>query len=155
MKTQMKSVMWSLALASGLMVALPAVQAQNENSEKPRQERRQGGPGGMNIERLKEALGLTEEQVTQLKPILAAEREEMAAKRKELGQEADRSAVREAMQAIHEKYKSQIDAVLTAEQREKLEKLRERGPRGGQGGEGGKGKGGKGKGGGDMPPPES
>ena len=108
----------------------------------------------MNVEALREQLGLTDEQVEKLKPIFAAQREEMAAKRKELGQDADRAKVREAMQAIREKYKAQIEAVLTPEQKEKLAKLRERGP-GGPGGQGGEGRKGKGKGGesGDMPPP--
>lgn len=157
MKTKMQTVMWSLALATGLMVAMPAVQAQDDNGQKPRKERREGGGPGMNIERLKEELGLTDAQVEKLKPILAAQREEIAAKRKELGKDADRQTAMEAMKAIREKYKAQIDAVLTDEQKAKLEKLRERGPRPGGpgGGEGGKGKGkGKGKGGdGDTPPP--
>lgn len=159
MKTKMKTVIWSLALAGGLLAALPA-QAQEQGGEKPRQERRAGGGGGMNVEALKERLGLTDEQVAKLKPILAAQREEIAAKRKELGEGADRAAVMEAMKPIREKYKAQIDAVLTPEQKEKFAKFAERrqggpgGPGGGQDGEGRKPKGPKGQGGeGDMPPP--
>ncbi len=142
MKTQMKTVLWSLALAGGLLAAMPAQAQDQGQGEKPRQERRQGGPGGgMNIERLKEALGLTDEQVEKLKPILAAQAEEVAAKRKELGQDADRAAVMEAMKAIREKYTAQIDAVLTAEQKEKFAKLRERGANRRPGGPGGQGAG--------------
>lgn len=165
MKTKVQTAMWSLALATGLLVAIPAASAQDGDGErKPRQERQErregAGRPGVNLERLKEQLELSDEQLAKLKPILAAEREEIAAKRRELGRDADRAAMRDAMQAIREKYKPQIDAVLTEEQKAKLEKLRARGPRGpgGPGGPGGpRGEGGpdgKGKGGDDeMPPP--
>lgn len=148
MKTPMKTVLWSLALAGGLLAAMPAQAQDQAQAEKPRQERRQGGPGGMNITMLKEQLGLSDEQVEKLKPILAAQAEEISAKRQELGQDADRAKVREAMQAIREKYTAQIDAVLTPEQKEKLAKLRERGANRRQGGQGGPG-----AGNGTPPPP--
>lgn len=141
MKTRMKTVIWSLALAGGLLSAMPAQAQDQAPAEKPRQERRQGGPGGMNIERLKEQLSLSDEQVEKLKPILAAQREETAAKRKELGQDADRAKVMEAMKEIRDKYIAQIEAVLTAEQKEKFAKLRERGANRRQGGPGGPGAG--------------
>lgn len=146
MKTKMQSVMWSLALATGLMAALPVVRAADENGQPPKKEQRQGGPG-MNLEMLREKLKLTDAQVEKLKPILAAEREEVMAKRKELGQDADREKMREAMKTIREKYKAQIEAVLTPEQKELFAKLRERRGPGGPGGPGG------GKPKGDTPPP--
>ena len=152
MKTRMQTLLWSLALAGGLLAAMPA-QAQDQaqgQGERPRQERRQGM--GMNVEALKEQLGLTDEQVEKLKPIFAAQREEIAAKRAELGEGADRAKVREAMQAVREKYTAQIDAVLTAEQKEKMAKLRERGPGRRQGGPGAPGAG-AGAGEGATPPP--
>lgn len=153
MKTKLQSVMWSVLLAAGLTAALPAARAQDEGGEKPKKERaerpeRPAGGGGpaQRLEMMRERLGLTDAQVEQLKPILAAEREEVAAKRKELGKDADRAAVREAMQAIREKYRPQIEAILTPEQREKVAAARERGQGGpgGQGGQGG-GYGGEGK----------
>ena len=104
----------------------------------------------MNVDALKEQLGLTDEQVEKLKPILAAQREEITAKRKELGEDADRAKVREAMQAVREKYTAQIDAILTAEQKEKMAKLRERGAGRRQGGPGAPG---AGAGEGATPPP--
>lgn len=157
MKTKLQSVMWSMLLAAGLTAALPVVRAQEEGGEKPKKERaerpeRPAGGGGpaQRLEMMRERLGLTDAQVEQLKPILAAEREETMAKRKELGKDADRAAVREAMQAIREKYRPQIEAILTPEQREKVAAVRERGP-GGPGGPGGEGKkpGKPGKGGGE------
>ncbi len=157
MKTKLQSVMWSMLLAAGLTAALPVVRAQDEGGEKPKKERAErperppgGGGPAQRLEMTRERLGLTDAQVEQLKPIFAAEREEVAAKRKELGKEADRAAVREAMQAIREKYRPQVEAVLTPEQLEKVAAARERGPGGPGGGEGKKpgkpGKGGKGGG---------
>lgn len=140
MKIQMKSVVWSLALASGLWVAAPVAEAQSNEGERPKKEqadgerpkkekRREGA--GDRLEMLRERLGLSEEQVAKLKPIFAAEREEMMAVRKELGEDADREEVREAMREVHEKYRPKIHAVLTPEQLEKLEKMRERRERSG------------------------
>lgn len=143
MKTKLQSVMWSMLLAAGLTAALPVVRAQEEGGEKPKKERAErperppgGGGPAQRLEMMRERLGLTDAQVEQLKPIFAAEREEVTAKRKELGKDADRAAVREAMQAIREKYRPQVEAVLTPEQREKVAAARERGP-GGPGGPGG------------------
>lgn len=148
MNTKTQSMIWSGLLMAGLLIAVPAAQAQSEGGERPKKERREGG-SGERLEMLRERLGLTDAQVAQLKPILAAEREELAAKRKELGKDADRETVREAMREIHEKYQPQIQAVLTAEQKEKLAKLRERREKkgGGPGGPGGGGPGGGGPGG--------
>lgn len=140
MNTKMKTAMWSLLLVAGLSAALPIARAEEGAGQSQRQERRGGGPGER-LEMLRERLGLTDAQVAQLKEILAAEREEIAAKRKELGKDADRAAMREAMQAIREKYRPKIEAVLTPEQREKFaqirEKMQERGGQGGPGGQGG------------------
>jgi len=172
MKTNVQTAMWSLALATGLLVAMPAANAQEgEGVRKPRQERqerperREGvrRPDG-NFERLKEQLDLSDEQLAKLKPILTAEREEIMAKRRELGREAGREAMREATQAIREKYKAQIDEVLNDEQKAKLKQLRARAPRGpggpggpgalrGPRGEGGAGKGKAPEGEGAEPPP--
>ncbi len=146
MKTKLQTVMCGALLAAGVMLA-PSVRAQAEGgqAQPPRQERREGGPrAGMNVERLKESLGLSDEQVEKLKPIFAAQNEEIQALRKEAGPDADRAALREKMRAIREKYKPQIEAVLTAEQKEKLAKMTERRP-GGPGGQG--------EGAGAPPPP--
>ena len=152
MKTRMQTLVWSLALAGGLLAAMPAQAQDQAPTERPRQERRPGGPGGMSIEGLKKELALTDEQSAKLEPILAAQREEVMAKRKELGADADRAKVREAMQAVREKYTAQIDAILTAEQKEKMAKLRERGAGRRQGGPGAPGAG-AGAGEGATPPP--
>ncbi len=140
MKTKLQSVFFSVMLAAGMGLALPA-HAQAEGGEgQPRKERRQMDPAAR-LEAMKERLGLTEEQVTQIKAIFAAEREELAAKRKELGEDATPEARREAMQAIRAKYRAQLEAVLTEEQKAKLPKPGEwqGGPRGEKGEKGEKG----------------
>jgi Spy/CpxP family protein refolding chaperone len=141
MKTKLQSMVWSALLAGGLLVAPGVVQAQQEGGDqKPSREQReargeqqqqQRREGDNRIEMLRERLALTDAQVEQLKPIFAAERQELMAKRRELGRDADRDAQREAARAIHESYIPKIEAVLTAEQREKWTQLRERrAPRG-------------------------
>lgn len=132
MNTTTRSLLCGALLLSGLALA-PGLRAQNEQRpEKPRKEQRQERRGDR-LEMLKEELDLTDAQIATLTPILAAEREELVAARKELGKDADRAVVREKMQAIHAEYKPQIAAVLTEEQRAKMAALRERGPKGPKG----------------------
>ncbi len=157
MKTKIQTVLWSLLLASGVMLA-PILRAEEGAPEKkPRQERPEGGPrGGGGIEQMRDRLGLTDEQVEKLKPILAAQRGEVQAARKELGRDADRAVVREKMDAIRETYKPQIAAVLTEEQKAKWAKAQER-RQGGPGPDGGGRPEGKGRpdgAGGPPPPPQ-
>jgi len=125
-----RTLLCSALLLAGLTLA-PAIRAEDA-PEKPKKEQRQERRGDR-LEMLKEELALSDAQVEKLKPIFAAEREEVSALRKELGKDADRAVVREKMQAIHEKYKPQVAAVLTEEQTAKMEKLRERGPKGPKG----------------------
>lgn len=132
MKTKIQSIVWSALLAAGLMAALPAKAQDEGGDKKPRPERREGGRGN-EVARLKEALGLTDEQVEKLKPIFAEQAKEIQAIRKEAGEGADRAALREKIQAVREKYKPQIDAVLTEEQKAKLAEIQAKGPRGPRG----------------------
>lgn len=130
MKTKLQSVLFSAVLAAGMSLAVPAF-AQAEGGEgQPRRERRMDPAA--RLEAMKERLGLSEEQVAKIKEIFAAEREEIAAKRKELGDDPAPEARRAAMQPIREKYRAQMEAVLTEEQKAKLPKPGEwqNGPRG-------------------------
>lgn len=132
MKSKIQSILWSALLASGVMLATTVRAQDEEGAKKPNKEQRQG-PRGDRLEMLKERLGLTDDQVAKLTPIFAAEREELQAVRKELGKDADRAVVREKVQAVHAKYKPQIAAILTEEQKAKMEQIRERAPRGEKG----------------------
>lgn len=134
MKTKLQSVLFTAMLAVGMGLALPAHAQADGGEGKPKKERRQMDPAAR-LEAMKEHLGLSEEQVAKIKEIFAAEREEVAAKRKELGEDVSPEDRRAAMQPIREKYRAQMEAVLTEEQKAKLPKPGEwqGGPRGEKG----------------------
>jgi periplasmic protein CpxP/Spy len=117
MKSTRHTLLAICALAIGF--AAPALRAEEGGTPPPKKEMR-GGP----IERilgLKEKLGLTEDQVTQLKKIGEETRAEMKALREE---EGDRDSKKDEAKKIHEGAKAKVDAVLTAEQKAKLEQIR-------------------------------
>lgn len=136
MKTKMKSVLFSVMAAVGLSLALPAqAQSGGDAAGKPNKERRDADPAER-LQRMKEHLGLSDAQVTEIKAIFAAEREEVMAKRKELGKDATPEDRKEAMQEIRAKYRTQLEAVLTEDQKAMLPKG-DRGPKGPKGPAGG------------------
>jgi Spy/CpxP family protein refolding chaperone len=140
MKTKVNALMLSALLAAGTVLTAsmqaqpaPAGEPGGNSPAKERGERPKQPEPGERLEKMREHLGLTDDQVAKLKPIFASEIEEMKAKRKELGKDATREERRAAMEAMREKYQTQVDAVLTAEQKAKVAKMRERRP-GGPGG---------------------
>jgi protein CpxP len=137
----LKRSLLTLALAAG--VSAPALLAQPPSDQPPgpppageRGERPGPGMRGDRLKQLAEALGLTEEQKTQLKPILAEE----AAALKAIWEDKaiERDARREKVKAVRDSFAPKIDAILTPEQKAKHEELKKqmRGP-GGPGGPGG------------------
>jgi Spy/CpxP family protein refolding chaperone len=137
MKTKSYVLILSTLLAVFAFAAAPAGAEPVDGKEK-KAEQGPKRPGGERLEQMRERLGLTDAQVEQLRPIFKAEMEEMKKVNKELGKDATREERREARREVHEKYKPQIDAVLTAEQKEKIAKQRERmEKKGGPGGPGG------------------
>ncbi len=161
--SKIQTLMFGALLSAGALLA-PSLRAQAEDAGAPppppaagSERPGQGGPGGQvrggdrMIQQLREHLKLTDEQVEKLKPILQAQAEEMRALRQE-AQGADRSGLREKAQAIRAKYKGQIEAILTEEQKELFAQMQQRGPRGENRGEGGPGAG-QGAGGPPPPPP--
>jgi protein CpxP len=154
----MKSIKSLLFLAACGLFASPLVHAQ-EKADKPSTppaEGRRGkgrGPGEgqgkqgrgpmmmspeARVEQLDRDLSLTADQKTKLTGIFAKSREQMEALRG--GGKGDREANREKMQAIMKDTQSQVQGVLTDEQKTKLKSLPDRGgedgerPRGGPGG---------------------
>ena len=122
-------------LATGALLATSAnAQPSAENEGKPAAKssgERPSQPGpGERLKRMREFLGLTDEQVEKLKPILAKEFEEMRAKMKELGKDAAPEDRRAAMEGMRERYQAQIGEILTAEQKAKVAKMRDQRPRG-------------------------
>lgn len=138
MKSTLKVTLTLLALAVG--TAAPLVRAQESTTEKPKPERREGGPGmrGDRLKMLSEELALTADQKTKLKPILKSEMDAMRALREDTS--LDRAAMRTKMMELRKTYAAQIRAVLTPEQQTKFDELqtrmRERRPHG-PGGAGG------------------
>lgn len=128
MKSTRKYILAVCALAIGF--AVPVIHAQDDA---PPPSKKEGGPKGERGPRLKEALGLTDAQDEQIKKIQSEEREQMKALRDKEGTSEEKRA---EARKIREDAKAKIDAVLTAEQKEKLAKLQEQrkdgpgGPRG-------------------------
>jgi Spy/CpxP family protein refolding chaperone len=124
MKSTRKYLLAVCALAIGF--AAPAIHAEEGGTPPPKKEMR-GGP----VERilgLKEKLGLTEAQVTQLKKIGEDHRTAMKALREK---EGDRDSKKDDAKKIQEATKTKVDAVLTAEQKAKLEEIKKNRPEGG------------------------
>lgn len=92
-----------------------------------RRERFRGGFGGgmgLPVERLKEELGLSDEQVAKIEAVNAEMRERGRAMRDELRQgQFDPEAMRARFEQIQTEVRARIDEVLTPEQRAKLQEL--------------------------------
>lgn len=136
----LKRSLLTLALAAG--VSAPALLAQPPADQPPgppaageRGERPGPGMRGDRLKQLAETLGLTEEQKTQLKPILAEEAAALKPIRDD--KSLDRAARWEKAKAVHDSFAPKIDAILTPEQKAKHDEMKKmRGP-GGPGGPGG------------------
>lgn len=130
MKSKFSSVVLSTLLAASALLAVQ-VRAEDgpggppptgEKQMRPEKGRMPGG--GERLEKMKEHLGLSDEQTAQLKAIWAEEAKELKALRgDDTGPTPEK---REQMRAIREKYRAQIEAVLTPEQREKMAAAREK-----------------------------
>ena len=117
MKSTRKYLLAVCALAIGF--AAPAVHAEQDAPPPPKKE---GGPKGDGA-RMKEQLGLTDEQAEKIKAIHAEERTQLNALREK---EGDKESKREEMKKIRETTRTKVDAVLTPEQRQKAAKMREK-----------------------------
>ncbi len=79
------------------------------------------------VERLKEELGLSAEQVKQIEDLQGVMREQMQKMREEMREGGfDPRAMRDKFRAAREEVEGKLDTILTPEQREKLKGLRER-----------------------------
>ena len=135
MKSTRKYILAVCALALGFIV--PAVHA--EEGSAPPAAKKQGPGGGNPIEhilKLKEKLGLTEDQVAKLQKIGDETRTAMKALREKEGDADSKKAERKKLM---ESTKAKIDAVLTAEQKAKLEEMRKAHEEGAPGAKGEKG----------------
>jgi len=96
--------------------------------------RGQGMSPDAQLQHMSEALSLTDDQKTKIKPILEDESKQMQQLRGDtsLSQEDRRSKFQE----IHQSTMSQIKPILTSDQQKKLESMKEQGGRGGRHGHG-------------------
>lgn len=115
-----------------------------------------GGRGmgrmGLPLDQMKEQLGLSPEQVTQLEAVQADLRKQFEGVREKMQNgEFDPGQMREMFQKGRTEMEEKLKGILTPEQFQKYEATRQemmgRGRRGGRGGEGGEGRGGRGRGG--------
>ncbi len=134
MQLKLRSLLATTTLAAVLLAGASIASAQDAAPERPRRDNPE-----QRVNRLKEALQLTEEQVASLKEIMAAEAEAARAAREKLGTDATREQRMESRRAVAAEFAPKIEAVLTEEQRVKWTELRERMQRGGPGGQGGQG----------------
>jgi Spy/CpxP family protein refolding chaperone len=118
-------------LTSALAIVL-FVGASQAQSNAPANDHHRGGKGMM------KSLNLTEAQKTQFKSLHEAEKKDLEALK------GSGNVTPEQRKAIHEKYRSQFDALLTPEQRDQMKKaMQERKAEGGaKGARGSEGKGG-------------
>ncbi len=120
----MKKLLTVLTLTlAGLLIVPTSLKAEDA---KPAEGK--GGARRDRVEMMKESLGLTDEQVAKIKPIVEADREKMKALREDssLSQEDKRAKYTEMFKAQSEK----IKPILTPEQQtkwaEQAEKMKER-----------------------------
>lgn len=128
MKSKLSSVLFSAMLAATTLLAVQARAEDNAGGPPPAGEHKKGPEGerpkpGDRLKQMREKLGLSDEQVTKIKAIFEAEAQEIRALRKD-DNAPPSPEKREQMKGIREKYKAQVDAVLTPEQREKAEAMR-------------------------------
>ncbi len=126
-------------LAGLLLLAAPVLRAQDAapatppaDGDKPKHERRGGGPGAM-MERAAKELGLTDDQQAKWKAIGEQEKTALDALKNDTS--VAKGDKRAKMMEINKTYADQRRAVLTPDQQTKFDemraKMRERGPRGG------------------------
>lgn len=143
MKSKVSSVLFSTLLAASALLAVqvraedapgtplpggpPSGVAQKKAGEKAKT------PGGADrVGKMKETFGLSDEQVTQLKEIFAAEAKELQALKKD--ETVPMEQKKEKGKVIREATKAKVDAVITPEQKAKADADRAaKGPAGGKG----------------------
>ena len=102
-------------ITSALVLALTigAAQAQSTSTEKGKDHRKE-----QRMDKF-EGLNLTADQKAKLKSIREEQKKEMQALK------ANKSVTQEQRQALHKKYREQMESVLTADQKQQLAKMKE------------------------------
>jgi periplasmic protein CpxP/Spy len=132
----LKSSLLTLALVAGVtaptLFAQPPEHPPGPPAAGERGERRGAPSVADRLKQLSEALGLTEDQITKIKPIVTEEVAAMAALMQD--KNLDREARRAKMTEIRDSFSPKIEALLTPEQKTKWEGLKKMRGMGGFGG---------------------
>ena len=125
MSKTLNTAVWILASAVGLsgLAMAQAAPAQTEPAAPAKMDHAHGmqsQPEGR-LERMSRELSLTDDQKAKLKPIFESEWQEMKPVHDDASLSQDQK--REKMKSVHEKYRAQVEGVLTPEQTEKWKKM--------------------------------
>lgn len=122
---------WKLLLVASLLTGLSAVaQDSSQPAAAPQQNRMRGDSAEKRLKRMSKRLNLTDEQKEKIRPILADEEKQTSAV------DADTTLTQQQrhkkMREIRMSSRSQMDAILTPEQKEQMPKMRAGGGGGGR-----------------------
>lgn len=113
LKTQKKDMKKIITSALMLALTIGAVQAQSTSTEKGNDHRRE-----QRMDKF-EGLNLTADQKAKLKLIREEQKKEMQVLK------GNKSVTQEQREALHKKYREQMESVLTADQKQQLAKMKE------------------------------
>jgi Spy/CpxP family protein refolding chaperone len=128
MKSKLSSVLFSTLLAASALLAVQARAEDGPGGPPPGAEHKKGGEKGKmpspgeRVEKMKEHLGLSDEQAAQIKEILTSEMKDLQALKKDESVPVEQK--KEKAAAIREGNKAKIDALLTPEQKSKADAAR-------------------------------
>ena len=138
MKSKLSSVLFSTLLAASALLAVQVRAEDAPGGPPPGGEHKKAGEKGKmpspsdRVEKMKENLGLSDAQATQIKEILTSETKDLEALKKDESVPMDQK--KEKAAAIREGNKAKIDALLTPEQKAKADAARAKmGPPGAKG----------------------
>jgi len=127
MQNRTAAILASLMLSAGLLLAQEAPTDQQQPANQPSgqsapmQQHRGAREGMMQASWLAQKLNLSEDQVAQLKPILAAQRQQMQALRADTSQTIQ--DLQTKAQAIRQETNSKIEALLNDSQKQQYEQM--------------------------------
>ena len=114
-----------LILLAAAALTTSAASAQTTPMSRPNSGRTQQATPEQQADRLTTQLGLSADQRTQLVTLEQARRTEMQTLRSQMQAGGDRTAMRQNMQTMRDKYDTQLKGILTADQYTKYNQLRE------------------------------
>jgi len=124
LKSRMASYTWVLLALFCIVLAVGSAAAQNSDSTMSQDNNAQPRQATDRMEHISNQLSLTPDQKDKLRPVLDQEQKEMMDLRHDPNLTEDQKRAKE--REIHQKYRSQVEGVLTPEQRTKYRQEREK-----------------------------